>query len=904
MSEERIKNFEDRFLHQPTVRIAVGLALSAWRTYAVASVPDPREYLHRANHSVLTVLRKNESDLRLFWLGIYFAIELGHYDKANEMLDNAYSYRSFYKNNQPLNYKILHFLYAYLEIKQKRAKSAKKHMKTLENSSKVPALDAQHQLMMGMLHLGFYEYEEAYLCLSSSYEGGCRSPFLFATLFNYYRTATKAQTHIKSSLLLQTVQWALNHGADVEDIVVVYQDEILQSSQIELAERIYRQFPNQWILKELCTHYMQIPDYSEKAYAYYRDAERRQVYLPNLSYFLIRSAFENGSERIHHYTMTQYLRKSDGDIYLLVYVYHLLLTDPGLSDLAANKANEILKMAVHCLKSDIRGRHANSLYHFLWIKFKELNMKKGRDITKAEEILQDDLCKFEVIDPTNTVRYLYVNEWERQGIIEYEFPKDGSPLVIEAVGSGFRYMGLGAGRTKVLDVRLEIRRRVASAGANLYRYFYEMGDTRFEVRAYLAKSKEAEVDILQTILTGDTASAALKTQASVALGQLHFSKGNLPLALECYANADENALDNDLLEHMLTAYTQQGVHKEAAGLIERKGHRMSDKVLFNAMRPLSTPECAKWHPAITNMAYNLLIRTRYDKNMLDVVLNHFVGTQEEWLSLSQALNSVSVEDLRLDEIILKNAVWAHHFDEGTQRIFARANINDVKENSAKKDFIYYAIYEMIIKGTKPLGEAITALEKFYDEYTNDPLLAYGLSHFYLGHNISTAKSDGILQSALLSQKEDQILFPLFKRSKKLASTYIEKYQPFMYKTLPGKDVWLYYKVDGEEEWRSIPMEYWMFGLYLARVPHFYNENITYYFSEELATGSIATREEEVHNKEMFLFEDGEKVDDTQNDTFFTINNATIYEQMFRYEQVEEIIGGLVKDTKNVRSKLM
>jgi len=272
-------------------------------------------------------------------------------------------------------------------------------------------------------------------------------------------------------------------------------------------------------------------------------------------------------------------------------------------------------------------------------------------------------------------------------------------------------------------------------------------------------------------------------------------------------------------------------------------------------------------------------------------LTHFEGTQDQWLALAQALTTVSVTDPKLDDIILKNAVWAHHFDDGTQRIFARGNKVD-------KDFIYYAVYEMIVNKARPIPEAIAAFESVCDGLL---LLVYGLAHVYLHHDITTAKSDGIIQAALAAQEEERILFPVFKEikagSKYMRNTYIEKYRPFMYKTLPGKDVRLYYKVDGEDDWRVQDMDYWRFGLYLARVPHFYNESISYYFSEELPTGSIATKQDEVHNQDMYL-------DESQSDPFFIINNATIYEQMFRYEHVEEIINVLVKDVKAVRSRLM
>ena len=291
----------------------------------------------------------------------------------------------------------------------------------------------------------------------------------------------------------------------------------------------------------------------------------------------------------------------------------------------------------------------------------------------------------------------------------------------------------------------------------------------------------------------------------------------------------------------------------------------------------------------------MLLKAKYDKNLLEVALSHFNCTQEEWLALSRAISSVSVHDSRLDEIILKNALWGYHFDEGTQRVFIRRAEEAGQLDECMEDFIYFAIHEMIVSKAKPLNETISLLESYCGD--GRELLACGLSHVYLNHGLSTRKSEEIINAAISFQEEKGILFPVFKGSKRVSNAYIEKYRPFVYKTLPGKDVRLYYKVDREEDWRASAMDYWRFGLYMARIPHFYNETITYYFSEELPTGSIATREEEVYNKGMYI-------EDSRSDPFFIINNATIYEQMFRYEQVEEIISGLVKDVKVVRSRLI
>jgi len=93
------------------------------------------------------------------------------------------------------------------------------------------------------------------------------------------------------------------------------------------------------------------------------------------------------------------------------------------------------------------------------------------------------------------------------------------------------------------------------------------------------------------------------------------------------------------------------------------------------------------------------------------------------------------------------------------------------------------------------------------------------------------------------------------------------------------------------------MQYVKYGMYMSSIPLFYNEEITYYFSEELPTGSVGTKTETVKNTTPFLHSH-------PTDQFFTINNAIIYEQMFKHDQVEKALGKLVKDVQTVKSKLL
>jgi len=211
--------------------------------------------------------------------------------------------------------------------------------------------------------------------------------------------------------------------------------------------------------------------------------------------------------------------------------------------------------------------------------------------------------------------------------------------------------------------------------------------------------------------------------------------------------------------------------------------------------------------------------------------------------------------------------------------------------------MYFCIHEMLLNAFKPLYETIGVLEKLY-LYNMEPYLAYALSHVYLHYAITTDSSDRILSDACTEQEKNGILFPIFKthQDKLAGNAYIEKKQPFIYRTLPGKNVFLYYRVK-DETYRKRRMRYLRFGLYACSISVFYGETIQFYYSEELSTGSITTAEDEVKASGILFKGDPE-------DPFFIINNAIVFEQMFQYNRAEEILDGYLKKPKLYNAKIM
>ncbi len=358
-------------------------------------------------------------------------------------------------------------------------------------------------------------------------------------------------------------------------------------------------------------------------------------------------------------------------------------------------------------------------------------------------------------------------------------------------------------------------------------------------------------------------------------------------------------MDDRYIERMLEVFLHARRLDKAVQLVIKKSSALSDQRLFQAVKQVSGSGNAKQKALVANEAYHLLQKSWYDKALIDIVLSYFKGSQEDWEELSDSLSNMAITDAGLDAAILKNAIWIHKADAEAQKIFVRVYRND-RGNAIIGAFAYDLIYEIMVRNLRVQYDTVALLENMYARF-NDKLLAYALSHLYLNHGIETRHSESILQDAVGFMEEDGFLFPVFKaqkpdQDKTLASAYIEKNQAFMYAGLPDKNVFLYYKPDGEEEYRKQKMVYFRFGLYLTAVPIFYGETTEYYYSEEMPTGSVASKVMKTKNNALTVRDEG--------DLYAVINNALIYENMFKYEQVEAIITEALREYRDVKAELI
>ncbi|MCL2223366.1 MAG: DUF5717 family protein [Defluviitaleaceae bacterium] len=907
--QKKIEAIESR--NKNDAKTTIALVMRSWQAFRFLGPEyDMRVLLQRANHAAIAAHRRNLVHLELYSLAVFVAIEARHYDNANEMLDKAMAYKNHLKAGSPFFYGTLCFLYAYLELSQRRARSAKKHRRALADHIKNAPPSPHYAVMQGLLSLAAGELPEAYTHLTEALHAGCNSIFLYEGLFRYYKTAPSG---FEGLSILPVLIYAANRGADIGAVAAKYADTLSSAIAADppAGERLYAASNYPPILKDICTHRIKNGDMSAEAFAFYRDAEKKQVYTPELFNALVRAAYQNKSPHINRYPLKKFMEGA-GEISepnFAVYVYHFLLNDTAFADLLPDAQSKILQLGTRCLEAGIKGREANSIYFYLWSRFRALGIS-GVDLDKAEEILRENLTLFELHTQENSaVRYIYITEQEKRRMEVYE-TQDNSPIIIEAVSENAGYTCLGKSQREILGEEVTIKRMIGQAGPELYLYFFRKGDRRFHLLAYLANyylSPETPTDdaapVFEAILQEKGITKAYKMKILVALGRLHYNAFSFEQALECFGEIDENLIEDDFIEQLLSIYMQTREFTRAAKLIYSKYAKISQEILFETVKQL-LPKCDEHTTKIiAEIGYNLLANNFHDDELLNFVLENYRASYSEWANLSQVIDEDNRTAPALDAQVIESALAMSSFCQHAQKAFTRLH-GTQSENPLLEEFTELATYEMLANSTRPNYDVLSILEKTYlktvsaaDSDASQTLLAWGLAGVYLQYNITTFKSEEIIKYAISTMENEGILFPVFKENKTTPTPFMEKFQPFLYKSLPDKDCWLYYRIEGAASYVAVPMQYVRYGIYLAAVPMFYNETLSYYFSEEMASGSITTKERSVKNAKPFIHEN-------PADPYFTINNAIICEQMFKHDQLEKLISSLVKDVQPVKAVLL
>ena len=891
-SAQNARNCERLFTTRRRTKRAIALALRYWLRGRLAnSIAD----MEQAYHTAATMLSHNPGSAELYLLCAFLCVERNDVDSAAAHLETVKPFRAGWKQSAPFLYGTHLYLQARIALVLDKNRTALKHYKALDaynETQRVLALD----MLLGELDLHAEEWASAYAFLNYACLSGVASPFLYVAAHWYFRDAPGESP--EGMLLPAYLRWAMTQGLDVTDMLSDRQTEILDavSSHPTLGKRLYAAYALDWVLDALCDRMLDNRDMSETAFYYYKEADAKQLYYPRLNDYLILSAYRNGIESISRYSLTRYLDSGSPDAELKPFIYHLLLTTPEYAPLADRIQNDILQFACFCLENRLTGRVYYSLYRFLLEKAEEGVFTDTARIHTAESFVWRVLFTYEVTVSNPKVARLWVFEREKKESRAYDV-REGTALVT-ASSPQFAAHCFGDGMHTMPETTIRRRKFVENVDATLYLRFFRAGLISAELLIALTRHAlsleelPAEfLPVLETTMAETGISRRFCMRAAAALGN-HFARlGDNTRAAAHYKDLDENALDDRDIEQMLLVRIHTRDFARAAQLIVKKAECISDRNLFFALKQLAAD--GSYNEGIADVAYELILKSWYDKQLIAIVLTHYKGSQMEWQALSRALTAMSASERSLDEIILRNAIRMHMPDAGAQRVFARMCDMD-EDNPLLMDFALYLSYEIICNNLSPSHETIARMERLFLR-GEDRFLAYALAHVYVAQGLATIPSQSILARAVRFCEEDGLLFPAFKqlKDKSLLTPYIEKHQPFVCRTAPGKQVFLAYKTNEDAAFTEIPMRYVRFGLYMTHVAHFFDETLTYCFMERMPAGSVSSQEMTVQNSFIHLL-------DAPQDAYYELNDALIAEQMFKYDKVEQMITERLKPLPRVK----
>ena len=262
---------------------------------------------------------------------------------------------------------------------------------------------------------------EAFLHLNGAYAAGLRSVYIFEALYRFYQNAPQIPP---GESLLPVLRYAAARGADIYKIITK-SSEALSAVMVKNpqgGEALYHLSKQPLLLKDICTRRMREKDDSPEAFALYQAAERTQIFVPGLYARLVQTAFKNNAPRVNPYTLQQFLQTHEPEGDLAVYVYHLLLTDPHLSETLPTYTHKILQLAARALEQKKEGRQANSLYYFYWARNRAMGITDAL-LSAAEEIIKTHLTHYELTPaPQTQTRFIYITDPAKRGMDVYELP--------------------------------------------------------------------------------------------------------------------------------------------------------------------------------------------------------------------------------------------------------------------------------------------------------------------------------------------------------------------------------------------------------------------------------------------------------------------------------------------------
>lgn len=252
-------------------------------------------------------------------------------------------------------------------------------------------------------------------------------------------------------------------------------------------------------------------------------------------------------------------------------------------------------------------------------------------------------------------------------------------------------------------------------------------------------------------------------------------------------------------------------------------------------------------PVLTNLCYYIFTQNKYDELMLKYLVKFYRGSTADMLSLLRAAKSFEVDTYKLSERLLGQMLFCESQLQDSFTVFYEY-YDDANNQLLVKAFLTYNAYKYLVHDENSIADSVFPImrrELIYEE--NDIcLLAWLKKNAYekelspndlqfAEYNIERLARKGVVLPFFL-EYGDRLSLP---------DSLIGKYF-ITYVSGPGSQVLIHHRRSSlGKEYVTERMPDIFMGIHMKELVLFYNDELTYYISEETPEGIKKSEEQKV-----------------------------------------------------------
>ncbi len=875
--KQKLELLEKKYLENKTIKNAL-LLVQKYRT--AYKFFNNFIYVKKALVIIKERMAENSLDARLILYRSYFAYLEGNIYESKSYLKVIKQGKNYYKEND----KELYIFYLYVSgLVEQRDKYIKLLSKFIVDNKIVSCYIAD-------LYLEDVEYNMCYKYLKE----GNNSPLFFEIMYKYFDDNKEVEDN--KGLLSRLLRWCYYHNISVSSLLTKQGKNISNQikDNISLFTKIYYQHEEDYILEKLCQALIKKEETSKDSFLLYLKAAKKQISLKNLNKMLILSSYKNNYENISYFFMKNFLLEEKLTSEIKGFIFHLLIIKENLNQLLEENNLLIVEHSIYGVDNGLTDIYNLSVYRYCLLNQKKFLIEKNY-VNKMEAILFENLFNYKVHVNNKFIRYVAIKEYEKKDLIF--FPIENQEGTVKTSTSEFSYYFFDDSKNNMIKEIPVFYPMVYSLDISIYIYFYNRGKRTPELLIscsnYCLNNSINEDEILHILEdTGGLKNLTTEyiNKINLLMASIYLNKKEYKKALEYFNKINYSKLSGDYIEKLLIVLLETKNYKKASDLLLLKRQKISQGVIIYALEKLLTQDELKKNRGLVSISFEMIKKGSLNLQLINLVLSEYETTLDELLSFYKIINKKNIFNKTLAEKIIISTIKNRFINEEIENIFVKLykQINLEKSTTL---FIDYLSYEVIKNGYVVSEEVLKILEEVYS-YNKITLMTLAISYYY-----KKVKNYDIIKQGINEMEKEKILFPVFKEEFfSCCGDYVNKFQPFIYHSEKNKQVYFNFKFKEEVTFKKVEMEYFKFGLFVKKIVLFYNEEIDYYFEEVHDSGSITTDIKKFKNKQ-------NKLRDTTSE-YTVINNACIYKEKFKYNEVENIIISLLNNQINLVGQLM